>query len=115
MDGSGALASASGSAEAAIELSPCWASVAPSASGSDCVAASSEAHRRCNGKTVFLCIFVRRIGCVRLLRERDLIDIEVEGEEESTPYAARRRHSLYRKVSGVQPLHFRRCLHDEWL
>ncbi len=32
---------ASASAEAAIELSPCWASVAPSASGSDCVAGSS--------------------------------------------------------------------------
>ena len=29
------------SAEVAIELSPCWASVAPSASGSDCVTASS--------------------------------------------------------------------------
>ena len=35
------LASASASTEAAIELSPCWASVAPSASGSDCVAGSS--------------------------------------------------------------------------
>ena len=42
--GSGAFASASVLADAAIELSPCKASVAPSASGSDCVAASSLAH-----------------------------------------------------------------------
>ena len=39
--GVGELAPASASAEAAIELSPYWASVAPSASGSDCVAGSS--------------------------------------------------------------------------
>lgn len=43
----GALALASGSADAAIEFSPCWDSVAPPASGSDWVAASSLANLRC--------------------------------------------------------------------
>ena len=63
--GSGALASASGSAEAAIELLPCDASVAPSASGSDWVVASSLAHLLWKLRHVDLCrgermeVFVR--------------------------------------------------------
>jgi len=48
-DFGGSVVSAA-SDEAAIELSPCWASVAPSASGSDLVAAASSARNlRCRG------------------------------------------------------------------
>lgn len=56
------------------------------------------------GKSAVLCRFDVReidIGCVRLVIEQDLIDIKVEGEEESTRIAARRKHSLLSKVSGV--------------
>ena len=102
-DSTDVLASVSGSADAAIELLPCWASVAPSASDSDWVAASSLANlcwnARLDGGIVILGGFLLDPVYMRLVIERGLMHIEVDGEDESTRIAARRRHNLSERIS----------------
>ena len=97
---SASLAGVGSFAEAAIELSPCWASVAPSASGSDCVAVSSAYCLRWRGKEAVLGLGLRRVGYVRRVIDRALhlgAEMDTEGEEESTRSAVRRRQSLEQK------------------
>lgn len=77
-------------------LSPCWASVAPSASGSDWVT-SSLAHRRCVGTNDDLNTAVRSEGDMRDVIERhcDRSGRDgFEGVDESTRNVARRRQIL---------------------
>ncbi len=78
-------------------LSPCWASVAPSASGSAWVT-SSLAHLRCVGTNDDLKTAVRSEGGVRDVIERHCDrsgkDVGFEGVDESTRNVARRRQIL---------------------
>lgn len=69
------------------------------------MAASSLAYFRCIGRVIdgnaVLGGFVREVLCARLVIERDLSDIEVDGEDaESTRSAARRRENLGKAISN---------------
>lgn len=96
------VCSAASDAEFAMLLSPCWASVAPSASGSPWVT-PSLAHLLCRGRNVDLENAVRDADAVRDVIERYCdwteCDVDVEGEEESTRSAARRKQSLPQRLS----------------
>lgn len=88
-------AGASDSDAAAIEFSPCCASVAPSASGSDCVT-SSLAHLFCSAKTFERRQATRRTDGLRVVIDRGLADMDIDGEEKARK-ATRRRQSLDRR------------------